>query len=190
MIKTVTTVTVSLALLLGAALPLLGQPSAGQIAADEAVKREAMTIQLRKTLEDAKKTRKKGDLEGAARLDEEAYALVQNIGVGIESERKETISGLVSISLEMAEKAQRRGDLAEADTRVKRALRVDPKNEAAQKFKKNNDKLLEQQRGQVASQEVRSRLPEIREERVQTSTLVQDGRLLIEMGRLDEAEPS
>src|SRR5215510_2907513 len=98
MIKTVTTVTVSLALLFGAAAPLFGQPSAGQIAAEEAVKREAMTIQLRRTLEEAEKTRKKGDLEGAAKLYEEAYTSVQSIGVGIESERKETISGLVSVN--------------------------------------------------------------------------------------------
>src|SRR5262245_60430414 len=100
MSKTVTTVTVSLVLLLGAAVPLFGQPTAAQTAADEAVKREAATIQLRKTLEDAQKIRKKGDLEAAARLYEEAYALVLSIGVGIETERAETISGLVSVNLE------------------------------------------------------------------------------------------
>jgi tetratricopeptide (TPR) repeat protein len=188
MIKTVTTVTVSLALLIGTTARLYGQPTASQIAADEAVKREAMTIQLRRTLEDAQKLRKKGDLEAAARLFEEAYSTVQSIGVGVETERTEAISGLVAVNLELAEQAQRRSDLTEADTRVKRALRVDPKNEAAQKFKKKNDDLIEQKRGQVASQEVRSRLPDIREERIKTSTLVQDGRLLIEMGRVDEAE--
>src|SRR5207253_3848429 len=143
--------------------------------------REATTIQLRKTLEEAQKNRKKGDLEAAAKLYEEAYTLAQNIGVGIETERQDTMAGLIAVNLDLAEKAQRRGDLTEADTRVKRALRVDSKNEAAQKFKKNNDKLLEEQRGQVASQEVRSRIPDIREERIRTSTLVQDGRLLIEM---------
>ncbi len=188
MIKAVTTVSVSFALLFGAVAPLFAQPSGSQIAADEAVKREAKVIQLRRVLEDAQASRKKGDLDGASRLFEEAYALVQQVGTGIDSEKGETVTSLVSLNMEIAEKAQRRGDLAEAGTRVKRALSVDPKNTDAQEFKKNNDKLIEQQRGRVPSSEVKSRLPEIREERMQTSTMVQDARLLVEMGRLDEAE--
>jgi Flp pilus assembly secretin CpaC/tetratricopeptide (TPR) repeat protein len=188
MIKTVTTVGVTIALLLGADARLLAQPSASQVAADEAVKREATIIQLRKKLEEAGSTRKKGELEASARLYEEAYTMVQRVGNGIETERAETISSLVAVDLEIAEKAQRRGELSEAAARVKRALTIDPKNAVAQDFKKANDKLVEQQRGRTPSQEVKSRVPEIKEERIATSTLVQDGRLLYEMGKLDEAE--
>src|SRR5207247_2606059 len=47
---------------------------------------------------------------------------------------------------------------------------------------------LEQQHRQPASQGVQTRPSDSRAKRIQTLTLVQDGRLLLEMGKLDEAE--
>ncbi len=51
-----------------------------------------------------------------------------------------------------------------------------------------NEKLLAEQRGTIPSEEVRSQVPAIIEEQVKASTLVHDGKLLYEMGKLDEAD--
>ncbi|MEW6161364.1 MAG: hypothetical protein AB1813_28380, partial [Verrucomicrobiota bacterium] len=182
------TITLTLILLWGAALPQSAQAQPANIAAEEAARRQAAAIELRKTLAEAEKTQKQGDLANAARLYEKAYTLVQSIGTGIEKERKETITGLAKVRLELAERASKRGDLSEADAQVLRVLKVDPKNAQAQQFKKENDRALEAQRGRVPSKAVTERLPDFREERIATSTLVQDARLLYESGKLDESE--
>ena len=51
-----------------------------------------------------------------------------------------------------------------------------------------NEKLLAEQRGTIPSEEVRSQVPAIIEEKVKASTLVHDGKLLYEMDKLDEAD--
>ena len=66
---------------------------------------------LRQKLEDAKAAVARGDLAGAAKLYEEPYALVDQIGSGIDAETAQTISGLVSTRLELARQAQDTGDL-------------------------------------------------------------------------------
>ena len=54
------------------------------MAVTEAVLRQANTIVLRQKLADAKSAAARGDLAGAAKLYQEAYALVQQIGSGID----------------------------------------------------------------------------------------------------------
>src|SRR5262249_16968599 len=109
-------------------------------------------------------------------------------GVTVEQERAETIKGLASTRLELAKRAQNKGNLEEASKQVERVLRVDPKNEEAQKFKAQNDKLIADRLGKEPSKETLQRVPEIEHERVNTSIMVQDARVLMEMGKLDEAE--
>ena len=180
MIKAATSYLV-LILLCGSQLRLAAQTSPNIIAGEEAARRQADSIQLRKTLVDARALKTSGDFPAAARKYEEALALVQRIGVGIDKERTETISGFVAVRLELAQKAQKRGDLAEADAQITRALRVDPKNPAAEKFKADNDRRILAQNGKVPSREELARIPEVRGERVKTSTLVQDARLWLRM---------
>jgi hypothetical protein len=90
--------------------------------------------------------------------------------------------------MSLAQQAQRRGDLREAKTQVADVLRVDPSNAAAIEFNRGNEKLLSERRGQLPSEEVVNRVPALAEEKVKTGILVQDGKLLYEMGKLDEAE--
>lgn len=187
MIKAATT-TLSFLLLCGAASPLFGQQTPAQVAGEEAVRRQADTLQLKKVLAEAHRAQAKLDFTRAAQLYEDAYNLVQKVGVGIDRERQDTIGGMATVRLQLAEEARKRSDFTEANQQVRRVLVLDPQNEVAQKFKDTNDKALELQRGNIASKEVRAMAPEIKENRIQTSTLVQDARLLIEMGKLDEAE--
>ena len=123
--------------------------NAADLAVSEAVLRQANTVVLRQKLVEAKDAAARGDLAVAARLYEDAYSLVQQIGSGIDAESAQTISGLVSVRLELAREAQRKGDFREADTQINRVLKVDPQNPAALAFKKQNDQMIAAMRGQV-----------------------------------------
>lgn len=187
MIKAVT-ISLSLALLVGGAPSLFSQTSPAQVAGDEAVRRQAYLIELRKSLATAQEAEAQMDYLRASQLYEEAYDLSLKTGPGAHAEQQQTVTGLSSVRLILAEQAQKKKDFAEADRQLTRVLRVEPKNLAALELKAANDKLLEEQRGMIPSRETRDRIPEIKEERIGTSTLVQDARLLVEMGKLDEAE--
>lgn len=187
MIKAVT-ISLSLVLLTGGVPSLLAQTSPAQVAGDEAVRRQAYLIQLKKVLGTAQAAESQLDYVSASQLYEECLDLVLRIGPGSEAERAQTVTGLSAVRMILAEQAQKASNYLEADKQVTRVLRVDPNNAAALEFKKKNDQRVEGQRGLIASREVQERAPEIKEERIKTSTLVQDARLLIEMGKLDEAE--
>ena len=68
------------AFLLAATATLPAQTSPTDAAVNEAVLRQANTIILRQKLLDAKNVQLRGDMPGAAKLYEEAYALVEQIG--------------------------------------------------------------------------------------------------------------
>ena len=84
--------------------------NAADLAVTEAVLRQANTMVLRQKLVDARDAAARGDLAVAAKLYQDAYSLVQQIGSGIDVESAQTISGLVSVRLELARQAQRKGD--------------------------------------------------------------------------------
>src|SRR5205823_12948653 len=105
----------SLLLLVASATSSVAQPAPADTATDEAVRRQAATIMLRKTLAEAKAAQDKIDLLAASKLYEEAYRLVQIVGVGIDQEAQETISGLATVRLVLAKQAQRRARFEEAD---------------------------------------------------------------------------
>jgi tetratricopeptide (TPR) repeat protein len=176
-------------LMLAAALATSAQTTTpADIAVNEAVLRQANTIVLRQKLTQAQNTAARGDLVAAAKLYEDAYSLVQQIGSGINAETAQTISGLVSIRLELAREAQRQGDLREAGTEVSRVLKVDPGNSTALAFKKQNDRMIAAMRGQIPDEATLQQLPIVADEKIEASTLVRDGKLLYEMGKFEEAE--
>jgi len=76
-----------LILMLAAALASPAQTTPAQMAVSEAVLRQANTIVLRQKLAQAKDTVAHEDLVAGARLYEEAYSLVQQIGSGIDVEK-------------------------------------------------------------------------------------------------------
>src|SRR5437667_1204086 len=175
-------------LLLASTTSLMAQPAAADSATDEVVRRQAAIIMLRQRLAEARVALDKADLVGASERYERACELGQTIGVGIDAESQETISGLATVRLALAKQAQQRGRFGEADLHVKRVLTVDPKNEVALRFKKENDKALDALKGRVPSREVQALLPEVQKQKINTATLVQDGKVLYEMDRMDEAE--
>src|SRR5262249_36826085 len=143
---------------------------------------------LRQKLADAKSAVARGDLPLAAKLYEDAYTLTQSIGSGIDAEKAQTISGLVSVRMELARRAQGNGDLREADNQVNRVPKVAPQTPAAIAFKKQNDQMIAAMKGKVPDTQTLEQVPAIVKDKTDAGTLVQDGRLLYEMGKLEEAE--
>ena len=178
----------ALILLLTAVPASKAQTSSQEAAVNEAVYRQANRITLRQKLADARAAQERRALTTAAKLYDDAWDLVQKIGSGVDAERDQTVAGLAAVRLELARAAQQKGDYKEARTQVDDVLRVNPANAAAVEFKAGNEKLLAEQRGTIPSEDVRSMVPAILEEKVKASTLVHDGKLLYEMGKLDEAE--
>jgi len=176
-------------ILLAAAAPgAFAQLAPQDAAVNEAVYRQAHRITLRQKLAEAQAAQERRALASAAKLYDDSWELVQKIGTGVEAEREQTVAGLAAVRLELARAAQRRGDYREARTQVDDVLRVDPTHAAAVEFKRGNEKLLAGQRGTIPSEEVRSQVPAVAEEKITASTLVHDGKLLYEMGKLDESE--
>src|SRR5450432_1310311 len=164
------------------------QTSPATTAINEAVLRQANTLVLRQKLADAKSASIRGDLAGAAKLYEDCNALVEQIGSGIDAETAQTISGLVATRFELARRAQSRGDLIDANTEVSRVLKVDPQNPAARAFKRQNDQMLAAMKGKMPDTATLEQIPAIINEHTDAATLVRDGKLLYEAGKLEEAE--
>ena len=164
------------------------QDNSTAIAVNEAVLRQANTIVLRQKLAEAHRASLAGETVNAAKLYQEACELCQQIGSGIDAETAQAINGLASNRLALAREAQSRGDLREADTQTLQILRVDPNNAAALAFKKQNDQMTAALKGQIPSRDAMEQASQIKAQNRDAGTLVQDGRLLYEMGKLDDAE--
>lgn len=177
--------------LLTVAAPAFAQDepaNAPTTAVQEAVRRQARTVELRQTLIEAGRAEQRRDLAGAFKLYQTAYKLTQEIGSGIDAETKATVAGVSRVSYALAQEAQSRGDYKAATTSIQSALRVDPKNEALLTLKKNNEAWLAAQAGKIPSPETTDRVAGVLAAQVKNSTAVQDGKLLYELGKWDEAE--
>ena len=172
------------------ALPatLAAQDNSTALAVNEAVLRQANTIVLRQKLAEARSASQAGDTASAAKLYQEACELCQQVGSGIDVETAQAINGLANNRLALARDAQSRGDLREAATQAQQVLRMDPNNAAALAFQKQNDQMTAALKGQIPSRDAMDQAAQITAQKTDAGTLVQDGRLLYEMGKLDDAE--
>ncbi len=176
--------TLGFILFLAASGTLNAQTSDTDLAVNEGVIRQANTILLRQKLAAASAANARGDLPGAAKDYEDAYKLVNDIGSGVDAETAQTVSGLVSTRLQLARQAQANGDLLGAQTEVNRVLKVAPQDPSALAFKKQNDQLIAASRGRVPDQATLEKMPSVVNQKVDAATLVQDGKMLYEMGKL------
>jgi len=181
-------VSLGLILMLAGAITADAQNSSTDVAINQAVLRQANTILLRQKLDAAKAEAVRGDLVGAAKSYDEAYTLTEQIGSGIDAETAQTVAGVASTRLQLAREAQSKGDLLEARTQVNRVLVVDPKNAAALTFKQQNEKLIASLRGKIPDEETLQQIPALAKDKTDAATLVQDGKLLYEMGKFEEAD--
>ena len=154
----------------------------------EAIQRQADTISLRAKLAAAQSAEGRNDLSAAAKLYEDAYKLAQGIGNPEAPEFAATVAGLSAVQLTLARDAQKRGDLGEAKNHGTRVLKVDPQNAAGLALMKEVDHALAEQRGRIPSPAGIDAAQLAQKEKIEAGTAVQDGKLMLEMGKLDEAE--
>ena len=157
-------------------------------ASAEALRRQEATINLRTNLLKAQIAEKAGEIFKAAQLYETSLVHLKKVGTRMEKEEQQIMNGMVAVRLQIAQQAQRAGNLTEADNQVKRILAEYPESPGALEFKKINDKLRGEMLGRAPSPEVEAKIPEALGDLVKAGTLVHDGKLLFETGRLDDAE--
>ena len=184
--------TAGIALLLGViVLPSAQAQTPAQKAAQEVVRRQAAIIELRNKLAEAKTVENTGNLLAAAILYEEAQKGVESIGAGakgIDAESAASVEGLTRVRLALGEKHATSGNLTEARKQVQRVLVLSPGNLQARGQLQSIDAQLEKLRGRMPSEETIGDVKDVFEEKIQAATLVQDGKLLYEMARYDQAE--
>lgn len=169
-----------------AAVP--AQDNSTAVAVNEAVLRQANTIVLRQKLAEARRVAQSGETAAAAKLYQESCELVSQIGSGIDAERYQAVNGLAGTRLTLARDAQAHGDLREAATQAQQVLKADPQNAAALAFKNQNDQMIAAMKDRIPSVAVVALVPQITAQKSDAKTLVQDGKLLYEMGKLEDAE--
>src|ERR1035441_4665391 len=162
-----------------------------QIAEEEAVRRQEASIRLLHKLDEAVTFQKRNQLVDAAKLYQEAVALIPYVQVGnpvVDLEKKQALAGLDGVREKLARQAMSRGEMAEALAQVEAALKVDPTNESLRNLKAEIDKRTVEMQGMSPSPELVKTIPEIRKERVDIATQVQSAKFLYEMGKYKEAE--
>ena len=147
------------ALLLASALGAAAQSSPTDNAVDEAVRRQANILVLRQKLVEAQGAWSRQDINAAAKLYEDAYKLVTDIGSGIPAETEQAVSGLTTVRMTLARDARKRGDFQVAGEQVTRVLKVKPNDAAALVFKQENDQALAQQLPQTPHKDVLEQVP-------------------------------
>ena len=181
-------VSLSLCFLLLCAASSQAQTSPTDTAISEAVLRQANVIVLHQTLVEAKHTAARGDLAGAAKKYQECFDLTQLIGAGVKTETAQAVAGLASTRLALARQDQNRGEYHNADVEVGQVLKADPRNSAALAFKKDNDHRMQLMAGKMPDASTVEQIPVVAKAKENSGTMVQDGKLFYEMGKLDEAD--
>ena len=165
--------------------------SAIDLARDEALRRQEATVRMEAYLRDASAARKKNDISVAASLYQEAAKLLGDTQVGnakVDAEKKEVIAGLDETRETLARLYMKRGELPAAGDQVNSALNVDPENKKLRTLRIEIDQAVAMQFGHAPDEEMMSRIAGINRTNLEAATLVQNGKLLYEMGQLDEAE--
>ena len=182
-------VSFGLAILLATTTVSSAQTAATDAATQEAVYRTANLLVLRQKLTEAQIALTRRDLPAAATLYDNAVELSDKIGApNAGPEAEEAVRGFSNVRLQLADQASKRGDLREAETQINRVLKVDPKNPVALEMKKANDKLLAENAGLYPSKEALAQVAAAKTNKVDSNTLVHDAAILLEAGKLDEAD--
>ncbi|MDB6055797.1 MAG: Type and secretion system protein [Verrucomicrobiales bacterium] len=164
---------------------------AAEAAIIESVKRQnaAQTLQLK--VEEARVAIRAKNIDRAVKLLEEAVSNIPQIGIGdptVEGDKRSAVDMLVNLRIQLAKEDALRADYAAADVELSRALKIDPTNAVAAKFKAENDRILAASLGTVPSPDVLGMLPDFARQNVDINTKLQNGKLLFEAGKLDNAE--
>jgi hypothetical protein len=122
---------ISLRLAFLLAISIHAQPAATdtsvQMAEEEAVRRQEATVQLHRKLDDAHAAEKRNELLGAAKLYQEAVALIPSAQVGnpaVDAEKHDAVAGLDSVREKLAQAALNAGNVNEAAIQITKAFAI------------------------------------------------------------------
>src|SRR5271157_3021093 len=152
-------------------------PDPVQIAEEEAVRRQEATIRLHMKLDQAVAAQKRNQLIEAAKLYQEAVALSPLVQVGnaaVDLEKKQALAGLDGVREKLARQDMARGEMAEALAQAEAALKVDPNNESLRNLKAEIDQRTVQMQGMVPSPDLVKTIPQIKKEKIEVATRVQN----------------
>ncbi|MBN2507319.1 MAG: hypothetical protein JXQ71_11550, partial [Verrucomicrobia bacterium] len=178
---------VLIALAAGAARAQHPDPALNEAIA-ESIRRDAMRVELTNKLVQAGALQQEGALFGAAAAYDDCLYLVRQIGQGVEPHREQAARGAIEVRLLLADQAYRRESFREATNHAMAVIRLDPANKTARLITNNvyvNWLAVEARR---PNQDTIDQIPKIIEDRVTVEKLVQDGKVLYEAGKYDEAE--
>ena len=134
--------TLGLAVLAACAASSFAQTSAAdgavKSAIDQAVMRQAKSIELSRKLVEAQDAQKRGDMTAAAQLYDASVKLVREIGEANTPDAQAAIKGFTEVRLALAREAQSRRNFVEANVQVSRVLNENPNSAAAIEFKRAN----------------------------------------------------
>ena len=143
-----------------------------EAAVNESVRRQAAKVSLRQRIADAQAAEARHDTPGAAKLYSDGYDLILTVVTDVDQETQIVRAGAARTRLALASDAQRAGDLQTADRHIIELLRIDPSNETAIAFKKENDRLIAEAFPLHPNPEVAARVPAIMREHETNMTLV------------------
>lgn len=183
-------VLLSLSLVMLSGAVFLSAPNvSAQTAEEEAVRRQNAILEARFALTKAQNIARQGDPTKALKAYSDALTAAKKVDASnLEPEMREIISGLSSVRLELAQRAAQRGDYTGATNQIAAVLTLDPVNPTAISLKRSYEKAIADQKGRLPSPETLAKVPQIVEDKAKTGTLIRDGKLLMELGKLDEAE--
>ncbi|MEW6304826.1 MAG: hypothetical protein AB1705_15230 [Verrucomicrobiota bacterium] len=165
------------------------QVNPADAAAEEALRRQAATLTLKETLAKAKEEDKAGHMNQAAALYEECIKISRKLGgTGVETETAEAVNGLTTVRLKLGRASFDRWDFPAADKQMEELLKFVPDSAQGKEFKRYNAEVQAQTKGRMPSQETIAEIPKVQNLKVQVSELVQDGKLLFELRKLDDSE--
>lgn len=193
--------TLCLALFASAIMPLGAQQTvspadAAKLAANEAVRRQEATIQMRKFLgqAEANKAKAGNDLRGltnAAQFYKNAADLFPKVEVGneaVQADMRLVRAGHSTVCLRLARACSERGDFLGARSYLTIALNVDPSNETLQAVKLEYDVQDQYAKGQRPDPAVVEAGKTNAEHNIAVETMVQNGKFLYESGQFPQAK--
>ena len=157
-------------------------------AAEQAVKLQVRVIECRNRLADGRAAEARRETLAASQHYNKALELLQGVGTTADPERQQAVEGLSRTTLTLADQSMKRAEYTEAKPLIDRVIKVDPNNKTALDMRVLNDRMIAETYSLTPHKLATDKLDSFDTNRVESSKLVQDGKLFYESGQFKEAE--
>ena len=157
-------------------------------AAEQAVKLQVRVIECRNRLADGRAAEARRETLAASQHYNKALELLQGVGTTADPERQQAVEGLSRTTLTLADQSMKRAEYTDAKPLIDRVIKVDPNNKMALDMRALNDRMIAETYSLTPHKLATDKLDSFETNRVESSKLVQDGKLFYESGQFKEAE--